>query len=407
MVKRFCFFSAVCLILALFSACDLAGVNQNNRKSTAITPDKTTLYPSDDVTLSIEAGDLESDDISFAWECSVGNFNANDGRTVIWYAPEESPENHMEAVITCTISSSGKTKVLTQKITVLAESVKDHEHTLVPNHDSTGHWTECSDPECDFRVDVEAHTGLKGNEEGHWVACYVCGYESPDKSSHEWSDEKIVLDYHFHVCTVCKYAEETRHTMAWEGTDTNHRQKCLKCSHATQWSVHSFLNCRDVTSHWKSCSVCGYIKEKSLHSPEQKHDATFHWDECTHCGFISSKSKHSLVPEHSSSAHWMECSVCGYTGILNGHSFSTKYDGSKHWKECSCGYEKDHHVHSLTTHNNSVNHWQECSSCSYKSSNSGHRFGSWECIHKTNTLRIYRRECSVCGYDETKEEPIN
>jgi hypothetical protein len=406
MLKRLCFFSTVYLMLLLFSACDMPDRNGNDQKIAAINPDKATTYPNENVTLSVAAGDLESGDISFEWECSIGNFNTNDTRTVIWHAPEESPEYFLEAVITCTISSSGKTKVLTQKITVLAESVKDHNHTMVPNHDSTGHWTECSDPECDFRYEVEEHQGLDKDEDGHWVHCRVCGYVAPNKSVHEWGDEKIISNFHLHECTVCGYPEETPHTMDWERTNTDHRKKCTKCSHATAWDAHSFMNNSDNNYHWESCSVCGYAKSKSAHNMIKKNDSTHHWNECAYCGFTSTKSAHSMVPTYNSSAHWLECSSCGYKGILNGHSFSTKYDSSKHWQECNCGYKTSQNSHSLSTHYNSSNHWKECSSCSYKSSNSGHSMGSWVLVQVTNTLRIYRRECSGCGYNEIKEEPI-
>ncbi|MCI8603070.1 MAG: hypothetical protein HFE79_02865 [Ruminiclostridium sp.] len=146
--------------------------------------------------------------------------------------------------------------------------------------------------------------------------------------------------------------------------------------------------------HFSEYALVGAGEEEDhthIFGEEWKNDETSHWKECE-CGEKSEEVEHTFgewtvikeATEKEEGSRERVCGICGFKDtesipvLDHTHKFGEwKSDKNSHWKECECGE---------------------------KSEEAEHIFGEWTVIKEAteNEEGEERRECEVCGKDETR-----
>ncbi len=146
--------------------------------------------------------------------------------------------------------------------------------------------------------------------------------------------------------------------------------------------------------HFSEYALVGAGEEEDhthIFGEEWKNDETSHWKECE-CGEKSEEAEHTFgewtvikeATEKEEGSRERVCGICGFKDtesipvLDHTHKFGEwKSDKNSHWKECECGE---------------------------KSEEAEHIFGEWTVIKEAteNEEGEERRECEVCGKDETR-----
>ncbi len=146
--------------------------------------------------------------------------------------------------------------------------------------------------------------------------------------------------------------------------------------------------------HFSEYALVGAGEEEDhthIFGEEWKNDEIGHWKECE-CGEKSEEAEHTFgewtvikeATEKEEGSRERVCGICGFKDtesipvLDHTHKFGEwKSDKNSHWKECECGE---------------------------KSEEAEHIFGEWTVIKEAteNEEGEERRECEVCGKDETR-----
>lgn len=315
----------------------------------------------------------------------------------------------------------------TGKCTVCGyEDITAHKHVADTKwyyDDDTGHYHRCANrlPDgsvCDEKFDITPHDELGGDH-----ACSVCGFKSPAKTEHKFTEPYNWYkdEYgHARICDICGSHEAlSNHVFNDDGICTvcNYRMDSMhvhRASDTAPWVK------TDNQGHYKTCEyvfengqVCGVIV------PETVQDHIY--DDkgiCTVCGDFNSDRHTHVYSSYIANGELGHYRKCVFTDDTEGHfecSQVTPLEGHNYDEtgRCTvCGYENvNAHVHIPDTawhYDDASGHYHRCAnklpngnSCEFKFAAEPH-----------NELGE-NHSCSICGFipsvnpEHTFVEPYN
>lgn len=333
------------------------------------------------------------------------------------------------------------------------------EHALAYHSDANGHWQECENEGCNYKMDSVEHEFPEFDKSDCTgsVTCNICGYVKSGNKTHnlEWVTTPTE---HYSYCKNegCTYRSEPEEHAGTFNNDCEKPTLCNKCGYAyiaaKSHSPYGFWSWNDE-GHYRHCKNCAQIiltphtaKQDDgdcttpikcsfagcghIMEPAQiEHDFTGEWLNSEEGHYHQCQNPNCTVKEsaqkHSGGMATCKtkalCDICGnYYGSVNpqnhmgerevrNYKDSTDsekgYTGDTYCLDCETIIEKGEdipykphdHIYDDTWKNDGTHHWKECKKCSSRSDDyAEHEFTEWE-----SDETEHFRSCKVCGYVET------
>ncbi len=306
-----------------------------------------------------------------------------------------------------TVKDSAQVEDL-QKIEVVNEKEKPHEHTFSPewSKDHLNHWHVATCGHSHVVADKAAHTFGAWNvvvkptetQEGRQErSCTVCGFKQ---------EKSIAKLPHEHTFSPDWRADEQNH---WHAATCGHSNVADKAAHTYgEWNVVVKPTEAQEGRRERSCTVCGFKQREKLDklphehtfSPDWSKDEQNHWHAatCEHSNEVADKAAHTYgewkvvreATEQQEGLRERSCTVCGYkqeesiAKLPHEHTFSPDWskDEQNHWHAATC-------EHSDLVKDKAV-----------------HTYGEWKVVREATEQQegLRERSCTVCGFKQ--EESI-
>ena len=189
-----------------------------------------------------------------------------------------------------------------------------------------------------------------------------------------------------------------------------------------EFVIESLAGCDVEGVGYYECSDCGYKKEEAI--PATGHDEVAHdakaptcteigWDAyvtCSKCDYTTYVEKSALG--HDEVAHDAKAPTCTEIG-WDAYVTCSKCDYTTYVEKSALGHDEvAHDAKAPTCTEIGWDAYVTCSKCDYTTYSefvaTGHLFGEWyeSVAPSTSSVGEEKRDCSVCGFSETKEIPM-